>query len=55
VVKDTLGLPDSTLDNLPKEKMYLTPGNRNLTALAGNLNGTAALSRQARRSCGKTV
>jgi len=42
VVKDTLGLPDSTLDNLPKEKMYLKPGNRNLTALAGNPNGIAS-------------
>lgn len=42
VVKDTLGLPDSTQDNLPKEKTYLKPGNRNLTALAGNPNGTAA-------------
>jgi oxalate decarboxylase family bicupin protein len=42
VVKDTLGLPDETLDNLPKEKTYLKPGNRNLTALAGEPNGTAA-------------
>jgi oxalate decarboxylase family bicupin protein len=42
VVKDTLGLPDSTLEGLPKEKTYLKPGNANLTALAGAPNGTAA-------------
>ena len=42
VVKDTLGLPDSTLDKLPRQKTYLKPGDRNLTALAGNPNGTAA-------------
>ena len=42
VVKDTLGLPDSTLNKLPRQKTYLKPGNRNLTALAGNPNGTAA-------------
>jgi oxalate decarboxylase/phosphoglucose isomerase-like protein (cupin superfamily) len=42
VVKDTLGLLDSKLDNLPRQKMYLKPGNRNLTALAGNPGGTGA-------------
>lgn len=42
VVKDTLKLPDETLDNLPKQKTYLKPGNRNMTALAANPNGTAA-------------
>ncbi|KAG0645903.1 Oxalate decarboxylase [Hyphodiscus hymeniophilus] len=42
VVKDTLHLPDSVLDNLPKTKTYLKVGNQNLTALAGNPNGTAA-------------
>jgi oxalate decarboxylase/phosphoglucose isomerase-like protein (cupin superfamily) len=42
VVKDTLGLLDSTLDKLPRQKTCLEPGNRNLMALAGNPNGTAA-------------
>ena len=42
VAKDTLGLPDSTLDNLLRQKTYLKPGNKNPTALAGNPNGTAA-------------
>lgn len=42
VVQDTLHLPDETLDNLPKHKTYLKPGNRNLTVLAANPNGTAA-------------
>jgi oxalate decarboxylase family bicupin protein len=42
VVQDTLHLPDETLDNLPKTKTYLKPGNRNLTALASDPNGTAA-------------
>jgi len=42
VVQDTLHLPDKTLDNLPKQKTYLKPGNRNLTALAATPNGTAA-------------
>ena len=42
VVQDTLYLPDETLDNLPKTKTYLKPGNRNLTALASGPNGTAA-------------
>jgi oxalate decarboxylase family bicupin protein len=42
VVQDTLHLPDETLDNLPRQKTYLMPGNRNLTALAANPNGTAA-------------
>jgi oxalate decarboxylase/phosphoglucose isomerase-like protein (cupin superfamily) len=41
-VKDTLGLPDSTLDNFPRQKTYLKPGNRNLTALAGNPGGAGA-------------
>ena len=31
VVKDTLNLPDSILDNLPKYKPYIVPGSRNLT------------------------
>jgi hypothetical protein len=39
VVVDTLHLPLSVIQNLPKEKTYLKPGNTNLTALAGN--GTA--------------
>jgi oxalate decarboxylase/phosphoglucose isomerase-like protein (cupin superfamily) len=39
VVQDTLHLPDKTLD---KQKTYLKPGNRNLTALAATPNGTAA-------------
>ncbi|PBP18592.1 hypothetical protein BUE80_DR010625 [Diplocarpon rosae] len=42
IVKDHLHLPDSVLDNLPKTKTYLKQGNKNLTALAGNPNGTAA-------------
>lgn len=42
VVKDTLHLPDSTIDNLPKMKQYIKTGNRNLTALASDPNGTAA-------------
>jgi hypothetical protein len=42
VVQDTLHLPDETLDNLPKQKTYLEPGNRNLAALAASPNGTAA-------------
>jgi len=41
-VKDTLGLPDSTLDNLPRRKTYLKPGNRNLMSLAWNPGGTGA-------------
>lgn len=39
IVRDTLGLPDATIQGLPKEKTYIKPGNTNLTALAGN--GTA--------------
>jgi hypothetical protein len=42
VLPETLGLPDSVLGNLPEEKPYLKLGCRNLTALAGNPNGTAA-------------
>ena len=42
IVEDTLHLPAETLDNLPKQKTYLKPGNTNLTALAGAPNGTAA-------------
>ncbi|CAL3967191.1 unnamed protein product [Diplocarpon coronariae] len=42
IVKDHLHLPDSALDNLPKTQTYLKQGNRNMTALAGNPNGTAA-------------
>ncbi|RDW61035.1 putative oxalate decarboxylase oxdD [Coleophoma cylindrospora] len=42
VVQDTLHLPDETLAGLPKEKTYLKPGNRNLTALAADPNGTGA-------------
>jgi len=42
VVQDTLQLPNETLDNLPKMKTYMKPGNTNLTALASNPNGTAA-------------
>jgi oxalate decarboxylase family bicupin protein len=42
VVKDTLGLEKKVLDRLPKEKTYLKVGARNLTALAGAPNGTAA-------------
>ena len=36
VVKDHLHLPDSVIDNLPKEKPIIVTGNTNLTALAGN-------------------
>lgn len=46
VVQDTLHLPDETLDHLPKEKTYLKPGNRNMTALASDPNGTAAYEPQ---------
>jgi len=42
VVQDTLHLPLDILNNLPKQKTYLKPGNTNLTALAGAPNGTAA-------------
>ncbi|PQE17262.1 oxalate decarboxylase family bicupin protein [Rutstroemia sp. NJR-2017a BVV2] len=42
VIKDTLGLPDSTLDALPKEKTYLKTGNANLTALASDPSGSGA-------------
>lgn len=34
-IKDHLKLPDSLLDNLPKQKTILKVGNKNLTALAG--------------------
>jgi oxalate decarboxylase family bicupin protein len=44
VVKDTLGLPDETINNLPTTKQYIKTGNTNLTALAANPNGTAAYS-----------
>lgn len=53
VVKGTLGLPDSTLDNLPRQKTYLKPGNRNLTALAGDPNGTAAYEPSGEEGCCK--
>jgi oxalate decarboxylase/phosphoglucose isomerase-like protein (cupin superfamily) len=39
IVKDHLGLPDAVIDRLPKVKPIIVPGNKNLTALAGN--GTA--------------
>ncbi|CAG8957778.1 hypothetical protein HYFRA_00000116 [Hymenoscyphus fraxineus] len=42
VVQDTLGLPDETLDNLPKKKTFIKPGNKNLTALASDPEGSAA-------------
>ena len=42
IVKDHLHLPDATLDGLPKSKTYLKPGNKNMTALASDPNGTAA-------------
>ncbi|KAK4160547.1 Bicupin, oxalate decarboxylase/ oxidase [Cladorrhinum sp. PSN259] len=35
VVKDHLHLPDSVIDNLPKEKPIVLPGDKNLIALAG--------------------
>ncbi|KAL7629170.1 hypothetical protein AAE478_000689 [Parahypoxylon ruwenzoriense] len=35
VVKDTLNLTDAVLDNLPKEKTLIKPGNPNMTAIAG--------------------
>ncbi|KAI1327706.1 Bicupin, oxalate decarboxylase/oxidase [Xylariaceae sp. FL0255] len=41
VVKDTLNLTDEVLDNLPKDKTLIKPGNTNLTALAGDPNGTS--------------
>ncbi|KAJ5792689.1 uncharacterized protein N7503_008667 [Penicillium pulvis] len=34
IVKDTLHLPDSLLDNLSPNKQYVVQGNRNLTAVA---------------------
>jgi hypothetical protein len=42
IVKDHLHLPDATIHGLPKSKTYIKPGNRNLTALASDPNGTAA-------------
>ncbi|TVY20708.1 Oxalate decarboxylase OxdD [Lachnellula arida] len=42
VVQDTLNLPDDTLAGLPKEKTYIKTGNKNMTALAANPNGTGA-------------
>ncbi|KAM3066216.1 hypothetical protein ACMFMG_012120 [Clarireedia jacksonii] len=45
VIKDTLGLPDSTLDALPKEKTYVKTGNTNLTALASDPSGSGAYQR----------
>ena len=42
VVKDTLNLPDDTIAGLPKMKTFIKTGNRNLTALASNPNGTGA-------------
>jgi oxalate decarboxylase family bicupin protein len=44
IVIDTLGLPEETLDSLPKTKTYIKTGNTNLTALAGDPNGTAAFN-----------
>ena len=41
-MKDMLGLPDSTIDSLPKVKQYIKTGNTKLTALASDPNGTAA-------------
>jgi oxalate decarboxylase/phosphoglucose isomerase-like protein (cupin superfamily) len=35
IVKDTLHLPDSLLDNLSANKQYVVQGNRNLTVVAG--------------------
>ena len=35
IIKDTLHVPDSFLDNLSANKQYVIQGNRNLTALAG--------------------
>ncbi|OTB06039.1 hypothetical protein M426DRAFT_319404 [Hypoxylon sp. CI-4A] len=34
VVKDTLNLPDELLDNIPKDKTLIKPGNPNMTAIA---------------------
>jgi oxalate decarboxylase family bicupin protein len=42
IVQDTLHLPNETLANLPQEKTYIKTGNRNLTALASDPNGTGA-------------
>lgn len=41
IVLDTLHLPESVLDALPKEKGYIKTGNTNLTALAGDETGSA--------------
>lgn len=35
IIKDTLHVPDSFLDNLSANKQYVIQGNKNLTALAG--------------------
>ncbi|KAH8704851.1 RmlC-like cupin domain-containing protein [Talaromyces proteolyticus] len=40
IIKDTLHLPQSLLDNLSPNKQYIVQGNTNLTALAGG-SGTA--------------
>lgn len=37
IVKDTLHLPDSLLDNLSPNKQYVVRGNRNLTAVADGI------------------
>lgn len=42
IVVDTLGISKDVIDAQPKMKSYIKTGNRNLTALAANPNGTAA-------------
>ena len=42
VVIDTLHLPNDTIAGLPKEKTYIKTGNKNLTALAADPDGSAA-------------
>jgi oxalate decarboxylase/phosphoglucose isomerase-like protein (cupin superfamily) len=40
IIKDTLHLPDSLLDNLSSNKQYIVQGNTNLTSASGS-HGTA--------------
>lgn len=42
VVKDTLGLSDELIAAIPREKTLLKVGNRNLTALAADEEGSGA-------------
>lgn len=42
VVKDTLGMSDEVIDAIPKEKTLIKTGNPNMTALAGDEEGSGA-------------